>query len=213
MYTGILHTHKLVVVLFLLLYLVKTILLLTGKNETLKSFAKKTKVPEMIISFLFLATGLFMIFQIPEIRTLLIIKLVLVFASIPIAIIGFKKMNKGLAALSFLLIVGAYGLAEVNKRNVEKKPISSEVLSDASSEGYDVVVHGKALFLANCAVCHGELGDLQNVGAKNLQVSQTSELEVSEIIMNGKNAMPPYKKVLSEEEVNALVKYVFSLRK
>ncbi|WP_020533852.1 c-type cytochrome [Flexithrix dorotheae] len=213
MYTGILHTHKLVVVLFLLIYLVKTFLLLSGKKEALQGFTKKVKVPEMIISFLFLGTGLFMIFQIPEIRTLLIIKVILVFASIPLAIIGFKKMNKGLAALSFLLLVGAYGLAEINKRRIEKKPISGEIVSDANAEGYDAVVHGKALFMANCVACHGENGDLQNVGAKNLQEAQSSEAEVSEIIMNGKNAMPPYKKILSEDEVQALVKYVFSLRK
>ena len=91
MFTGLLHTHKLVVVLFLLIYIIKTVLLLIGKTENLEVFTKKVKVPEMIISFLFLVTGAVMLFQLPEIKTLLIIKIVAVFASIPLAVVGFKK--------------------------------------------------------------------------------------------------------------------------
>ncbi|MEM1137750.1 MAG: hypothetical protein AAGI07_18065, partial [Bacteroidota bacterium] len=80
MYTGLLHTHKLVVVLFLLIYLIKTVLLLIGKKDNLDTFSKKVKIPEMVISFLFLITGAVMLFQLPEIKILLIIKIVAVFA-------------------------------------------------------------------------------------------------------------------------------------
>jgi len=213
MYTGFLHTHKLVVVLFLLIYLLKTILLLTGKKDTLATFTKKVKVPEMIISFLFLATGGYMLSQLPEIKTLQYIKLIAVFGSIPLAVIGFKKQNKLLAVLSVLLIIAAYGLAEVSKRRVEKVPVSAEVITDANDASYDALVHGKAIFNANCVICHGENGDMQKVGAKNLQTSALSDSEVQTIILNGKNSMPPYNKILNETEVEALVQYVKSFRK
>ena len=213
MYTGFLHTHKLVVVLFLLIYLLKAILLLTNKKDALATFTKKVKVPEMIISVLFLATGGYMLSQLPEIKTLQWVKLAAVFASIPLAVIGFKKHNKALAVLSVLLIIAAYGLAEMSKRRVEKVAVEGEVVTDASAANYDALVHGKALFNANCVQCHGENGDMQKVGAKNLQTSELGDSEVKNIILNGKNSMPPYSKVLNETEVAALVQYVKSFRK
>ncbi|MES2395188.1 MAG: SirB2 family protein, partial [Bacteroidota bacterium] len=97
METGIRHTHLLSVILFLLIYLIKTVLLLSNKNEGLAKFTKVVKVPEMIVSTLFLVTGIYLLTQIPEIKTLLIIKIVAVLISIPLAIIGFKKKNKVLA--------------------------------------------------------------------------------------------------------------------
>ncbi len=213
MYTGFLHTHKLVVVLFLLIYLLKAILLLTNKKDTLASFTKKVKIPEMIISVLFLATGGYMLAQLPEIKTLQWVKLAAVFASIPLAVIGFKKYNKALAVTAVLLIVAAYGLAEVAKRRVEKVAVADEVVTNASAANYDALAHGKALFNANCVQCHGQNGDMQKVGAKNLQTSQLSDTEVQNIILNGKNSMPPYSKVLDGSEVDALVQYVKSFRK
>lgn len=94
METGIRHTHILSVILFLAIYLIKTVLLLMNKNEALAKFTKVVKVPEMIISTLFLATGVYMLTQVPEIKSLLIIKIVAVVASIPLAIIGFKNKTK-----------------------------------------------------------------------------------------------------------------------
>ncbi|MBT32992.1 MAG: hypothetical protein CMO01_25315 [Thalassobius sp.] len=213
MFTGLLHTHKLVVVLFLLIYIIKTVLLLIGKTENLEVFTKKVKVPEMIISFLFLVTGAVMLFQLPEIKTLLIIKIVAVFASIPLAVVGFKKKNKLLAVLSLVLLFGAYGLAEVNKRRVELTPVSEGVVTDKADASYDPLVHGKAIFETNCVACHGPTGDLNAVGAKNLQTSELSDEEIGTVIRNGKNAMPPYGKVLNETEVAALIEYVKSFRK
>ncbi len=53
MYKGILHSHYLVVTLFLLIYVIKTILLLSNKNDLLATFTKKVRIAEMIISFVF----------------------------------------------------------------------------------------------------------------------------------------------------------------
>lgn len=213
MFTGLLHTHKLVVVLFLLLYLIKTILLLINKKEALASFSKKTRIPEMVISTLFLLTGAVMLFQLPSINQFMIFKIVAVLASIPLAVIGFKKSNKILAALSLILLIGSYGLAEMSRRYVEKVEVNQGVITDASAANYDALVHGKALFTANCVQCHGEDGQLGLAGSKNLTISQLDEAGIKNIISNGKNAMPPYKKVLNEQEVNALTKYVQGMKK
>ena len=51
MYTGFLHTHYLVVSLFLFIYVIKTVLLLSNKNELLEKFSAKIKqIKENILS-------------------------------------------------------------------------------------------------------------------------------------------------------------------
>ena len=82
-----LHSHYLFVVLFTLIYLVKTILLLSDRDELLEKFKKKTKVLEMIVSFGFLATGIFLMTQMPQIPLLMYVKIGLILASIPLALL------------------------------------------------------------------------------------------------------------------------------
>jgi len=184
MVTGILHTHYLVVILFLLIYVIKTILLLSDKNELLAIFTKKTKVFEIIVSFLFLATGIFLMTQLSyngKYDYLFYIKIAMVLASIPIAIVGFRKSKKGLAVLSLLLILGSFALAEsYHKRKGISK--TSEVLAD--------VTDGKTLYQANCASCHGSDGKLGVGGAKNLTATLMDEVSIKEIIVHGKGLMP-----------------------
>lgn len=213
MYTGLLHTHRLVVILFVVLYLAKLVFLLSEKGDWLEKLTKKTKIAEIILSVLFLLTGIGMIFNLAEVKSSFVIKLIAVFTSIPLAIVGFRKKNKILASLSVILIVVSYGLAEMGKRSVEKKTLSSEIVQDASFSGYDLALHGKAVYTAYCQVCHGEEGNLGRSGAKNLQISTLSEQEVNNIIINGKGNMAAYEKVLSEQEVKAVTAYVLSLRK
>ncbi|MCU0394192.1 MAG: SirB2 family protein [Thermoflexibacter sp.] len=213
MFTGLLHTHKLVVILFLLLYLIKTILLLANKKETLANFSKKLRIPEMIISVLFLLSGIVMLFQLPSINQFMLIKIVAVFASIPLAIIGFKKSNKILATLSLVLLIASYGLAEMSRRYVKKIDVPQGTITDISASDYNALSHGKALYLGNCVACHGTDGQAGIAGSKNLTITQLDEAGIAHIISNGKNVMPPYKKVFNDQEINALVKYVWSMKK
>ncbi len=200
MYKGILHTHYLVVTLFLLIYVIKTILLLSNKSDTLTSFTKKTRVAEMIISTLFLLTGIYLTTQLPfggKYDYLFWIKLVMVFASIPIAIIGFKKGNKILAALSLLLITGAFGLAEVytKRKGIAKEGATEMVAND-----------GKSLYEAKCMVCHGSDGKLGISGAADLSASVLDVAGIKEVILHGKNMMQPVS--VSEEEAVMIADYV-----
>ena len=209
MYTGILHLHKVVVGLFIFIYLVKTIfLLMPDKQEILDKISKITKIPEMVISFLMLGTGLYLLSNASEFTTLLMIKIGCVFASIPLAIIGFKKGVKPLAVLSLLLLVGSYGMAEIHKKR--KTLISPELLSINPTPD-QLLQQAKSIYLSNCAACHGADGKLGLSGAKDLTASQLTYEQKYEVIKYGKNAMPGYRQ-LSDEQINALIQYTSTLQ-
>lgn len=199
MYKGILHTHYLVVVLFLLIYVIKTVLLLSNKNDLLAAFTKKVKIAEMIISFLFLGTGVYLATQLPfggKYDYLFWIKVAMVLASIPLAVVGFKKHNKMLAALSLLLITGAFGLAEVYHK---RKGVAKDSTEVAATDG-------KGLFEQKCAMCHGNDGKLGLSGAKDLTATTMDITSIKEVILKGKNMMAPVS--VSEEEATSIAEYV-----
>lgn len=207
MFTGMLHTHVFVVVLFLLIYLVKTILLLTNKENILNTVTRKLKVPEMIISFLFLATGIYLWINSGSIDTWFYFKLIAVFASVPLAIIGFKRKKKALAVIAILLLIYAYGVSETKSYYFKKPDIQSE-LTDVDPEYL-----GKKIYETQCLNCHGPSGESQMSGSKDLSISEMSMTQVEDIIKKGKNTMPAFEKVLTEEQTKAVAEYVVSLRK
>jgi len=202
MYNIIYNTHKIVVLLFLLIYLVKTVLLLANKTTTLAKFTKLFRIPEMIVSTLFLVTGIYMLAQGSTMDKFMIIKLVAVFASIPIAIIGFKKSNKLLAALALLLIIGAYGLAEVRKKKAGKG-IEKNISTTAS---------GEELYINYCSRCHGDDGMAGLSGATDLSFSQMDDTSLHELFLTGKNSMPPFKE-LSNEQIESITAHIKTFRK
>jgi cytochrome c5 len=181
---------------------------LLANNETgLAKFTKSVRVPEMIISTLFLLTGIYMLTQIPEIKSLLVIKIVAVFASIPLAVIGFKKKKKALAVLSLLLIIAAYGLAEMSKK--QKSDHALEVVTPAPSTSVD----GHAIYTANCQKCHGDDGKAGITGASDLSASTMDINAKLEIVRNGKGVMPAFGGQLNDTEINAVMAYIETLKK
>ncbi len=213
LFTALFHTHKFVVLLFAAIYLIKTILLLTGSTNGLDKFTKIIKIPEIVISLLFLLTGGYLVMGIAAFDMLFILKLVFVFASIPLAIIGFKKKKKLFAVISIFLIIGAYGLAEVHKARMGKRhDFKEEVITNPTAQNYVLNLHGKALYNAQCMVCHGNNGDAGLSGAKNLQLSKKTEAEIATIINSGKSTMPKMDGKFNAQEMKALVSYVKSLR-
>ncbi|MCB9034413.1 MAG: hypothetical protein H6553_11285 [Chitinophagales bacterium] len=99
------HIHLTFVVLFLLSYTVKSVLFLTG-NASYANFKKKTIVVETIFSVIFLVSGIYMLIQRITSETyshMLDPKITMALLAIPLGIIGFKKNNKILVALSLLM--------------------------------------------------------------------------------------------------------------
>ena len=197
MIKGLMHPHVLFVSLFLLIYLIKTILLLSDKEELLEKFKKKTRVLEMIVSFGFLVTGIILLILIPAaMNYFMIVKIALVFASIPLAVIGFKKKNKILATLSFFFIVVAF-------------PIAYKVKEVKTSDIKTISLNGKEIFEKTCATsCHGTDGKLGGSGAKNLAVTQLDNKAIIDIISQGKTPMPSYKDALTAEQIEAVASYI-----
>lgn len=210
MLKGLLLTHFVSVIIFFMIYLFKTILLVTNKKENLARFAKIVKVPEMIVSALFLITGIYLLMQF-GLTKILLIKIIVVLISIPLAIIGFKKENKVLAVVSFLLIVTAFGLGEMNKKRIAKQTVDPEV-ADISNPNYDIKKHGEAVYTAYCIRCHG-VGGTNGAGGIDLTISQTEHVSKIERIVNGKGSMAPFKDALNAQEIDAVVAYVESLKK
>jgi mono/diheme cytochrome c family protein len=207
-YHKIVLVHRIVVSLFLLHYVVKGYFLIADKKETLTNYTAKTKIAEMVLSFLFLATGIYLIAAGPALSSLMYLKLALVLASIPIAIVGFKKGNKILAFVAVIFLVFAYGLAEVNKKRyaqMDKAPI------DTTTVASDPIAVGKEVYTAKCVACHGEAGDASLGGAKNLKITQLTDDQQKEIILHGKGGMSAFSS-LSENQVNGLILYIKTLK-
>lgn len=197
MVKGFLHSHLLFSAIFILIYLVKTILLLSDREELLEKFKQKTKILEMIASFLFLGTGIALLILIPgAINTYMIIKISIVLMSIPIAVVGYKKKNKVLAALSFFMLIVAFVLAGKAKTAKSEIKISTEI------------VDAKQIFNSTCASCHGSDGKLGAAGAKDLTKTQLNHQEIFTIISDGKGVMVPYKGLLTKQQIEAVSSYI-----
>jgi mono/diheme cytochrome c family protein len=193
----LLPTHKVAVIIFLLHYVIKTFLLLINKPEALKKYTAGTKVLEMIISVLFLFTGVWLMVEKGSPSTLQIIKFTLVALSIPIAIVGFKKSNKAMAVTALLFIIGAYGLAEVNKKQQTKVDNSA--------------MAGSEIYAKNCVSCHGEDGKKGFSGASDLSKSVLSADEAKAVISNGRNGMPAIK--MEAVQLDSVTAYIQQLKK
>jgi cytochrome c553 len=199
----ILKIHIISVTVFLGFYLVKTFLLLSGRDAILDIFSKKTRFVEMIFSILFLVTGIWLFTITGGIKTIQIIKLCLVFASIPLAVIGFKRKIKALASFSFLMLITAYGLAESGRS--KPYPVKHAPAGETAA--------GKYLFEHNCTYCHGIDGKKTYRNAADLSLSVKDASMTAAVIRNGRNnKMPAYGGLLSEKEIGAVADYVISLR-
>ena len=193
-------THFVVVTIFFVIYLVKTILLLANKKEQLQSFTKKIKLIEILVSVLFLGTGIYLMTQVPEIKMELVIKISMVFLSIPLAVVGFKKGNKVLALLSFLLILGAFGLAEMSAKKNSAKVTNADLNADGS-------INAKQLYTDNCAKCHGDDGKAGILGSSDLTLTTLSSDSISTLTEKGRKNMPATVG-LTIEQRNAISQYI-----
>ena len=207
MYTGMKHTHVLVVSIFLILYLIKTALLVLNKHDMLDKFVKKTKVAEMIISTLFLLTGIYLAINTGNKGAWLWMKIFVVACSIPLAIMAFKRKHNAMALLSLMFLVYAYGISET------KSPYFLKEESQTKIAGSTVEEIGKNVYNTKCMMCHGDDGKLGLSGAKDLTTSAMTRDEKIALVQNGKNSMMPFKDQLTQEQIDAVVTYVESLGK
>lgn len=205
--TGFLHTHTLVVSLYLLQLLIKVVLLLSGNGAALEKFSKTMRIPHMVLATLMLVTGGYLLYRVWSVApTYLWIKIALVFLSIPLGVVGISKKNSMLALASLLCMGAAMGLAFA-------KPNIGSASSAAPAAGDDPVAKGQMIYQAqNCQTCHGPDGKLGFQGAKPLGETAMSDDEIKARIREGKGVMPPNTKI-TDEEMNALLSFIRSLKK
>ena len=162
----------------------------------------------MIISVTFLVSGIYLWAQSSQTGLWLYVKTALVLAAIPVAIIGFKKSNKVLAVLSFILLLVVYRLGETKSLSF-KKPQAEIQIFPATDPTEDA----KIIFASKCSSCHGMQGEMELSGAKLLSASVLAVEERIQIIRDGKKTMVSYKEQLTEEQIKALAEYTMTLKK
>jgi mono/diheme cytochrome c family protein len=76
------------------------------------------------------------------------------------------------------------------------------------------VSSGEFLFLQHCSICHGKDGRLGASGASDLAQSVLDSLQITEVVMKGRNAMPAMKELVgTEEQIASVVAHLMKLRK
>jgi uncharacterized membrane protein SirB2 len=109
-YPQLLHVHFGFAALFLISYTIKSAFFLLGKRETFLSYKKKTLIVETLFSVGFLISGItlaYMLIGFGGWKHWLDPKISLALIGIPVGIIGFKKENKTLVAVSLLFFAVA----------------------------------------------------------------------------------------------------------
>ena len=220
MYTGFLHLHVFTVNLFLAYYLVKTVLLLANKTQTLDKITKWLRIPHIIIASLFLITGIYLATQAPSVKVgyWFWVKLIATAALIPVGIVAFKNRNKIMASTMLLLLLYTYGVSETKSPRMVKQDYYAHLgdqqtieptnaNTDINSNEYNIQAHGKRIYQQNCSICHGNDGKLMAGGAKNLAISKLDKNGITNIINKGKNSMPKFKGILKTDEIDAVVAY------
>lgn len=110
------------------------------------------------------------------------------------------------------IVVVAKEEAEYNEWLAEKKAESAAASAGADKEWAmdELVTAGKAVYEKNCAVCHGATGAgiPPAFPAMTGSAVATGPIEAHvDILLNGKNIMPPWKDSLSDTDIAAVIAY------
>jgi mono/diheme cytochrome c family protein len=85
---------------------------------------------------------------------------------------------------------------------------SSNALADDAASDQEKIAAGENVYNTRCAICHGD--DLVNSGQtfdlRRLKANERPRFDNS--VRNGKNQMPPWKGVLSDDEIDQLWHYI-----
>lgn len=88
-----------------------------------------------------------------------------------------------------------------------------ETSGNESNSSENIVEAGKAIYIANCKLCHGDDGTLGSSGSANLQKSVLKTQDLNNIITYGKGQMAGYKDLIEASDIEKVVAYIETLRK
>jgi mono/diheme cytochrome c family protein len=92
--------------------------------------------------------------------------------------------------------------------------VACEADSKTCSDCKDDYSMGQYLYEKQCTACHGADGKLGNSGAKDLTQSILTEVEIREILNEGKGAMPAQIELIANpDEMDSVIQYIQKFRK
>jgi len=211
METGILHTHHLIVLLYMVQLLVKVILVVSGNTSTLTKVMAKTKVLHMVLATLMLLTGVFLVFKAPiAFTSTFYIKYILVLVAIALGIVGVKKMNKALAISSMLCMLYIYALTLTKGYTLQ--PEETRVKNALLATGTDAKARGQVIYEQLCLRCHGAEGQAHYRKAAILANCTKGDDYIRTTVTQGREKMPAFP-FLNDEEKSDLLAYINTLIK
>jgi mono/diheme cytochrome c family protein len=113
-------------------------------------------------------------------------------------------------ALTVLALAGVASSCGSSSGNTKAATTTAPPPTTTATEtGGGQATSGAKLFSDNCETCHGTDGAGGHIGP-NLQKSAVAENlgKVEQQVRNGGGAMPPFKGVLSDEEIDTVAHYV-----
>jgi mono/diheme cytochrome c family protein len=112
---------------------------------------------------------------------------------------------------SFLFLVIAAFIIYACSGSEEKESSDPSAMAKVAAAEQNEEIDGEKIYKQYCVACHGLYGDMGASGAFNLRTSELNVEERVQVITNGRNAMTPFKSLLSEEKIQAVAKYTMTL--
>ena len=148
----------------------------------------------------------------------------------PLALLGGLLV---IAATTHALLVGCGGKSQESSTSTNTDTTSSStaptpntsVTADTAAEAaMDPVALGNKIYQERCALCHGPEGKGDGPAAAGLNpkprnhtdgkyMNSRTDAQLLEVIHHGKGGMPAWGGILTETEINAVLKHVRSLAK
>jgi mono/diheme cytochrome c family protein len=121
-----------------------------------------------------------------------------------------RSISAVVPTLTVLALVG--GVASScggGGKKATSEPPTTTTTTTATAPGAGQAASGATLFSDNCESCHGTNGAGGHIGP-NLQKSSVAEnlAKVEKQVRNGGSVMPPFKGVLSDEQIDTVAHYV-----
>lgn len=123
-------------------------------------------------------------------------------------------MNRNVCRATIALLTLAVGIATVSLARAAddaQTPPPAVAPADAPAAPAKPKIDVRKLFATNCSWCHQDYGMKAADGPK-LAGTQLSYEQVIERIQRGKTPMPGFRKLLNQEQIEALASYIKSLK-
>ncbi len=119
-----------------------------------------------------------------------------------------------MTAAAIALLAASWSVL-TNAQETPAAPAAAEApAAQAAPEGAAPAItleESRKIFASNCSWCHGNFGKKAGKGGPKLAGTAKDEEQVYQTILKGQNAMPSFKKTLTEDKIRALARYIKSL--